>query len=297
VLIIALILMMIAISLALFVVSLSRDLVASSHMLLDKLQARFDAESTAEKIKYIAATGRFAPGEIQNMSAITGFPTQLSLRGTSFKAGNSDVELIDSASRFGLWPPQSEFLKLVMLTNGIAPQDVAIAIDSLLDWTDVDDLKRLNGAEKYYYRSDNSFAYQPRNDRFMQTKEELALIRGFQGKSYDILKDVIIDTHSGRININTAGQKVLGSILEVNDDNAKIIVDVRDKRGFITIPELTAMSGNNLTFSEDYITFFPSRTVYIKIHTTVNDARDSLEMIVNFQYHKSKAFVVEKYTD
>ena len=182
VLIIVLILMMVSVSLALYTVSVSRDIVTTSGQLMDNLQARLESGSVLEKLKYIGGTGRFSSWNLANSSASKEFPLQLNLRSAPIQVGNSELRLQDGAGKLGLWPPNTYMLKKLLLANGIKSMEAAVAADSLLDWIDEDDFKHLNGAETYYYRSEKSLAYGPRNDKFIQTLAELELIRGVPGR-------------------------------------------------------------------------------------------------------------------
>ncbi|MBF0225769.1 MAG: general secretion pathway protein GspK [Desulfobacterales bacterium] len=63
-------------------------------------------------------------------------------------------------------------------------------IDSFLDWQDADNLKHLNGSEAFDYKT-QGFNYAPRNF-YIQVKEEMKLILGFDEEIYDKIKDEIL---------------------------------------------------------------------------------------------------------
>jgi general secretion pathway protein K len=60
---------------------------------------------------------------------------------------------------------------------GKDPDKITALLDAWKDWSDPDDLKRTNGAEKDYYET-LSPPYEPRNAT-IETVEELLLIKGF----------------------------------------------------------------------------------------------------------------------
>jgi general secretion pathway protein K len=289
--------MIVAVSLALYTVSLSRDMVNTSRQLLDKLQAKLEAGSVMEKVKYIGSTGRFSSWQLENLSGCRDFPLQLNLRGTPINTGNSELRLIDSAGRLGLWPPHPDLLKKLLLANSMKDSEADIVTDSLLDWIDADDLKRLNGAEKYYYRTEQSLAYQPRNDSFIQTLGELELIRGFRGKVFDLVKDEVIETASSAFNINTADAPLLAAALGIDLESARRLVQLREKKGVVSYPDIMAAGGNGLTLMDEYVTFFPSFTVALDIRTRINEAGDSMHAIVRFRPNTEKPFTVEKFDE
>lgn len=132
VLIIVLVLMMVSMSLALYAVSLSRDMVSTSQQLLDGLQAKIEASSAMEKTIYIGATCHFSNWNIDNMTANRDFPVQLNLRSNPFMAGNSQIRLQDSAGRLNL-QTNPQFLREILHQKGIKQGEVETAVDSLLD--------------------------------------------------------------------------------------------------------------------------------------------------------------------
>jgi len=296
-LIIVLVLMMVSTSLALYTVSLSRDMVATSHQLLDKLQAKLDTTSTMEKVVYIATTGRFSSWNIENMSAGRDFPLQLNLRNTPFTVGASQLRLQDSAGRLGLWPPNPYVLKRMVQHIDIKPGEAATAVDSLLDWVDDDDLKHLNGAESYYYRAEQSKKYLPRNDRFIQGVDELALIKGWRGAVFDTLRDEIVPTATGTINLNTADAALLSGILDISRESAGQLIQLREKSGVISRADLMVVAPNSLTNMDEYITNFPSMTVAVDIRTTVGVSNDLQRAVIRFRPNKDRPYTIETFEE
>ncbi|GAM08226.1 general secretion pathway protein K [Geobacter sp. OR-1] len=297
VLIIVLVLMMVAVSLALYAVSVSREILSTSQQLMDKLQARLESGSQLEKLKYIGSTGRFTSWNLENLSGQKELPLLLSLRGDPIMASNSEIRLQDSAGRLGIWPPISTYLQRMLRSGGLGAPDVAIAVDSLLDWGDEDDLKRLNGAEVYYYRSESSKTYQSRNNRFIQTIGELELVKGWRGPVYNLVRNEMLETAGGRINLNTADATLIASVLNIDLDIAKRLVMLRGKTGVLTHADLLAASANTLTFDDEYITNFPSLTVAIDIRTRISAAGDAVKALIRFKPGQDRPYTVEKYDE
>lgn len=297
VLIIVLVLMMVSMSLALYTVSLSRDMVATSQQLLDQLQSKLDTTSTMEKIIYIGTTGRFSSWNIENMSGNRDFPLLLNLRNTPFMAGNSQVRLQDSAGRLGLWPPNTFYLKGMLRHIGIKPAEVETAVDSLLDWVDEDDLKRLNGAESYYYHNEQSKKYLPRNDLFIQAVDELALIKGWSGAVFDALRDEIVPTAGGALNMNTADAALLSGILDISRESAGQLIQLREKNGVISRADLMVVAPNALTNMDEYITNFPSMTVAVDIRTTIGVSGDLQRAVIRFRPSKDRPYTIETFEE
>jgi general secretion pathway protein K len=168
-------------------------------------------------------------------------------------------------------------------------------MDSLHDWIDEDDLKRLNGAEKYYYHNEQAYAYLPRNDKFIQSLDELLLIKGMPGKIFELLKSEILETTPAAININTASAPVLAAAANIDLENARRFLQVRDKKGEVSLNDLLVATGKKLTFEDDYVTAFPSLTLDVDIRTRVNEAGDKVRLLVRFTPDRERPYTVEKF--
>jgi type II secretory pathway component PulK len=297
VLIIVLVLMMVATALALYTVSLSRDMVTTSRQLADKLQARLDSASALEKVLYIGTTSRFSSWNIENSNSNCGFPARLNLRNTPFMVGASQMRLQDSAGRIGLWSPNTYILKGMLHNAGIKPGDVETAMDSLLDWVDEDDLKHLNGAESYYYRAELDRKYRPRNDRFVQAVDELALVKGWRGPVFDALRNEILPTFSAALNLSTSDAALLSGLLDIGSEAAGQLIKIREKNGLLSRADLMAYAPNALTNMDEYITNFPSLTVAVDVRTTIGESGDKQCAIVNFKQRKERPYTIETFEE
>jgi type II secretory pathway component PulK len=296
-LIIVLVLMMVAMSLALYTVSLSRDMVTTSRQLADKLQSRLDSSSALEKVIYIGTTSRFSSWNIENSNANRDFPARLNLRNNAFMVGTSQVRLQDSAGRIGLFSPDIYIIKGMLRNVGIKPGVAETAMDSLLDWVDEDDLKHLNGAESYYYRAEMDRKYRPRNDRFVQAVDELALVKGWRGAVFDALRDEILPTFSGALNLSTSDAALLSGVLDISPEAAGQLVKIRDKNGLISRADIMAYAPNALTNMDEYITNFPSLTVAVDVRTTIGESGDMQRAIVNFKQRKDRPYTIETFEE
>lgn len=93
------------------------------------------------------------------------------------------ISIEDESGRRSL--PKMGEPELIRMLEGldIDLYDAQVMAQSLLDWTDKDELQRLNGAEKDYYSREDP-EYEPPN-RPLVSYEELRYIRGFRDAFYD----------------------------------------------------------------------------------------------------------------
>ena len=151
----------------------------------------------------------------------------------------------------------------VMLNNllvnlGTTKETADIIVDSILDWIDTDDLKRLNGVESEYYQSLPN-PYKAKNAR-LDTVEELLLIKGMSPDIFFGTKEkkglihfVTIYSDNVRVNINAAPKEVLMSLPEMTEDVVNRIIELRESAEFKTIQDIQAISGINYPAIQRYI--------------------------------------------
>ncbi|MFC1867804.1 type II secretion system minor pseudopilin GspK [Thermodesulfobacteriota bacterium] len=143
-------------------------------------------------------------------------------------------------------------------------------VDPLLDWLDGDDIKRLDGAESYYYRN-LGIPYDCANSPLL-TIRQIFLVKGFNLYSLKNgetgLLDYITIHTDGKININTASREVLQSIGEGLDaESADAIIQYRKMRPFSNPDDLKNVAGINADLYDK-----------IKEFITVNSGAFSIEV-------------------
>ena len=98
--------------------------------------------------------------------------------------------------------------QLFLLEAGVYEYDALSLAHCLIDWRDEDDVALTYGAENAYYES---LSYSSKNQE-IKVLEELLFIKGFTQDICERIYPFISVYHSGKININTAGQSVLLSL-------------------------------------------------------------------------------------
>ena len=149
-------------------------------------------------------------------------------------------------------------LNNLLVNLGITKETADIIVDSILDWIDTDDLKRLNGVESEYYQSLPN-PYKAKNAR-LDTVEELLLIKGMSPDIFFGTKEkkglihfITIYSDNVRVNINAAPKEVLMSLPEMTEDVVNRIIELRESAEFKTIQDIQAISGINYPAIQRYI--------------------------------------------
>jgi hypothetical protein len=161
--------------------------------------------------------------------------------------------------------------------------EASIFKDSFLDWVDVDDFSRVNGAESYYYK--NCKKTEPRNN-YLQLKDELRLIRGMTPDLYEkIEKD--LNVNAAGVNYLTMSADLLSAVLK-DKDMADKIVFLRKKGELdsLLFYELTGLSKN------EFITNTPSNKIRIQVTSKVGLSTEMIEAVIIKEQNDYKPFSI-----
>ena len=160
-------------------------------------------------------------------------------------------------------------LKNLLLSLSVSQENADIIVDSILDWTDNDNLRRLNGAEDEYYLS-LQVPYRAKNAPF-DTLEELLLVKGvtpdilFGNKEKrGLIYYLTIYGTSSKININAAPKEVLAALPGLTDDVLRRIIDQREAAEFKSVQDIQAITGLNFAILAQYIDMTEGNTYTIE---------------------------------
>lgn len=160
-------------------------------------------------------------------------------------------------------------LKNLLLSLDVPQEKADIIVDSILDWTDSDNLRRLNGAEDEYYLS-LQVPYRAKNAP-LDTLEELLLVKGitpdilFGNKEHrGIVQYLTIYGTSSKININAAPKELLMALPGLTEETAKRIIDQRETAEFRSVQDIQAITGLNLPTLAQYIDMTEGNTYTIE---------------------------------
>lgn len=117
---------------------------------------------------------------------------------------------------------RAQYIRLLD-ASGIDNSQHRALTDSLVDWLDEDDISETYGAEYDYYIGLDK-PYRTANN-LMISPSELRLVKGYTKEVIDDIKDEVCVLPAVRtaINVNTASNKMLESIAQLNGHGAQII--------------------------------------------------------------------------
>jgi general secretion pathway protein K len=171
-----------------------------------------------------------------------------------FDQGECELRIMSEAGKININTISEMTLRKIIGNLGLEGETRDIVVDSILDWIDPDDFRRINGAENDYYQSLKE-PYYCKNGN-LDSIEELLLVRGvtpelFYGRKgtktgeegariYGVgLKDVFSVYAPGQqIDINSASSIVLRFALGIPDEVSRLIVKARVEKAFESLQDL-----------------------------------------------------------
>ena len=297
-LVIVLVITVVIITVATFSIKLAKGTVNDIKAIKDKLEAKINAVSLFEITKYTICVSPFYENYVLNISGKDIFPEKIYLTGTTIKTKYGNVSLTDASSKINAFYLTREQIR--SLFSKINPKNVKtsdIAYDSYEDWKDKDKLKRINGAEDYYYKFEKGYKYGARNSQVLQDKEELRNIKGFTENYQSIEKYLSFFYKGSLLNINTANADILSIAFNIPYDIAKQLVLLRKRKGLLTFSDITRLSGKDISIFVDYYSTFPSKVVEIHIATEKGESKEIINAVVDFNTTQEYPFTVIKYQE
>jgi len=244
---------------------------------------------------------------LQNASKGQQAPQQYRFRGQEIKlsypqAEHIGVRINDLSGKINLTQLKRKNFKLLLEKQlGAQGSKIEELLDAWEDWKDRDNLKRLNGAEKKYYKS-KKLSYEPRNGP-LESVNELRLIKGFDEvfKNIDLTEAFTLYARSRQVNPNIATRETLLLIPGINEETADEIIKQRNIQPFANMAEFKALfSPANVNQVTAWIGLTKSRyfsiMVYNKNHLNSlrNDSDVDLNNNDNSQARYQEVYVYEE---
>ena len=235
-----------------------------SEGLKNKSEAILKARSAYDTIVYLVLNGRVFPREIipvvsNDVSGLKALP----LDGQKIAFPNDlYVQVQDSNGMLSLINTNTAAMgRLLKKVGGL--DDTSGITDSFLDWIDVGNFARVNGAKEFYYKG-QGLPYASRNYA-IQYKDEVAFIKGMNKELYSKIEPYLTMLPSTGFNPNTANDEVLMAYLNINEDSLKNLKDYMSKKAVTSDLELFALTGRRITSEIEGVYFFPSPFIEITV--------------------------------
>ena len=120
------------------------------------------------------------------------------------------------------------------------PEQVQELLAAWTDWTDLNELEGINGAENDYYEELENGGYTPRNNPELDSVDELRLIRGFD----ELLEGVNLEAaftiygNGRRINLNLATREAMRLLPGLTEETIENIIAFREQEDISNMAEI-----------------------------------------------------------
>jgi general secretion pathway protein K len=165
------------------------------------------------------------------------------------------IRITDESGKIDINTASDIILRTFFLSFELEQDIVDTIVDSIMDWRDADDLKRLHGAESEYYLSLPS-PYRAKNADF-ESVEELLLVKGItpeilygSPEKKGTIEFLTVVGKARQINIMTAPKEVLMAIPGIDQGKADEIITLRENVAMF--PQIHALLPSQ---SAQYVTY------------------------------------------
>lgn len=273
--------------------------VASYHR--DSTFSYYLAKGMVSKTRVLLASDQNVPEDTQ-FEFINGV---LEIPEEEHFGGSMKAVVIDLEGKMNINRAPFQMIRSLLVNIGCEYEEAEELADCIMDWRDVNNEQRANGAEDDYYMSLPE-PYPCKNGSFDYV-EELLLVKGMTSEilfgdsllavmrgeemagepTYLGMKNYITVYGRGRINVNTADPVVLSAVPGLDDDTVRYIVNRREQESepfdnVSVVIKLIQQSGEQSESARSFRSQLSVHTYYYAIEATgsYNDRVTGLQAVV-----------------
>lgn len=230
--------------------------VAASDRWGQHTQAQAEVASAREVLLYTLST--------QPLTA-RGFgpePATLRVDGRHYRLGRVLVQVQDMRGLISVVATGTPEMRNFLLQQGVADREADALLDKLADYNDLDDLRRLNGAEAADYAAAGLPA--PRND-WPLSAHELRAVLGWHAKPQlaDAASENFTAVREAWVNVNSAPRAVLLTLPGATGPGVRALLALREQRHLASAEEVAAATGMQVL--DEPASFFPGQFYRLRL--------------------------------
>jgi type II secretory pathway component PulK len=178
----------------------------------------------------------------------------------------ASVALQDARGLLNINFPNEAMLTRLLSAHGVNAEYHSRLTDTLHDYTDIDDLHRLNGAEKDEYL--RLGLPPPPNDLLIVT-EQLPHIIGWRDHAQlwqdRAFIELLSTSRVEMLNLNTAPEQVLAALPGATPELASQIIKIRQQQPLRSFRDILGLTDQLGTQQADWITYYPGQGIRVTI--------------------------------
>lgn len=236
-------------------------------------QQQLNRQAQLATLQFELATGGQVSGGWQRLE--NNKPASPLLRGDGRRytgLGGQVFALQDEASLLSLMDPDADRWQRLLMSRGLSFNEAEQFIDQLRDYTDQDDFRRLNGANKQDYLNRG---LEPPPQRFMISPGQVFnLLNAGQWQSllYRLLP--MVTTRSGQLhNLNTMPAPLLATMPGTDQQLAASLVQQRQATPFVDLADANQRLGKLLALDGMSMPSVPSNFIRIQWWPSATECR------------------------
>lgn len=276
-------LLMILSLVATFIASYADQRITQAQQIRERMQSQLDSDANVATLLHVIATRPLvlnayllqAPAALEADLDISQL-SRIRLDGERYQGlGKSAFSLQDEGSLLSLLDPDRERWTNLFLQQGLQPQEAERFLDQLQDYTDKDDLRRLNGASSSDYRGQG---LAPPPQRLMISPGQIFNLLDavkFERQLQAMLP--LATTRSGQLhNLNTMPKAVLQTMPGIDEALAQGLIDARQNKPFMDLSDANERTGRIIPLDPLAIPSLASAYVRVRIWPDALSCRQSI---------------------
>ena len=190
---------------------------------------------------------------VKAISAIANTDIPVRKDGGPLGGGSFSYEISDEEGRFNIRTDKTALNNIQRyrdILKGLSDKLNDDVISAIIDWQDPDSIVSAGGAENIYY-ANMERPYNCKNAP-LACAEELLLVKGMTPQIFNEIKDHVTVYGEGRVNINTASEKVLNAVINEGGNYEGLVKRIIDYRKGPDMKEGTPDDRHLLNLAEDF---------------------------------------------
>lgn len=255
-----------------FVAGYAEQRLTQTLELRSRWQQQLDTQATLATLQFITATQERTHGGIAlAKEQLLRFDNQPYLG-----IGQSAFALQDEGSLLSLLDPDRSRWQRLLYKEGLSASQAEQFLDQLQDYTDQDDLRRLNGASRQDYQQAN---LEPPSQRFMISPGQVfnLLNAGLDAQQWQPLFHKIlplITARSGQLNnLNTTPEPVLATLPGADENLWRQLVAEREQAPYTDLSDANQRLGLILPLDPLAVPTYPSSFIRVQLWPHKDDCR------------------------
>jgi general secretion pathway protein K len=184
---------------------------------------------------------------------------------TYLDSGKIRFQVIPESGKININKINRPLLSQFLSQMGYEPDEQEIFIDSLQDWTDKDNLHRLNGAERDFYE-DLTPPYQPANGPFSDPSE-IFMVRGAEKLIGVINPGDFFTTYNpkGKLNFNSLSREMLAVMTDHDQEQIDHYFELKEENKLLNAVQGQLVLGDNYATWKPHLVYNKAKNRYYTI--------------------------------